>query len=464
LDTLNRRVKLIIQTKTGIQNKGTQLKRKEKIIPFEPNSSTFELPLHEELAIKDRALAAAAEGITISDARLPDNPLIYLNAGFERLTGYSARSMIGKNCRFLQGSGTDDRARKKIRNALKQKRACTVEILNYRKNGTPFWNRLSITPVRDASGQVSHFIGIQTDITARKRAEEELTKANNTLEVANQRMKKDFDMAASIQQSLLPPVEFSVPGVTLSWTQKPCDELAGDTLNVFKLDKNHLGLYVIDVSGHGVSAALLSFTLTRWMSPDPGHSSLFTSEIGRPKQFQLAPPAQVAERLNRQFPMDLETGQYFTFFYGILNLTTRLLRYVNAGHPRPIHLSAESQPSLLPSSGYPVGLVEGAEYEEANLLMKRGDRLVVYTDGITEACNRGGEEFGLTRLLHLISSTRSEPLKDSVQTVTDSVMDWCEPDRQNDDISLLALQYNHDPLESETPESNTPRSTPSPHS
>jgi sigma-B regulation protein RsbU (phosphoserine phosphatase) len=85
--------------------------------------------------------------------------------------------------------------------------------------------------------------------------------------------------------------------------------------------------------------------------------------------------------------------------------------------------------------------VEGAEYEEGRLLMKRGDRLVVYTDGITEACNRGGEEFGLTKLLHLISSTRSMPLKDGVQTLTDSVMDWCEPDRQNDDISLLALQY-----------------------
>ena len=229
-------------------------------MPTDPRSATAELPVDEELAIKDRALAAAAEGITISDARLPDNPLVYINAGFERLTGYSAQSMLGKNCRFLQGPHSDPGARNEIRRALEENRECTVEILNYRKDGTPFWNRLSITPVRDYSGQVTHHIGIQSDITARKAAEEKLLWANEKLEEANLRMKRDLEMAARIQQSLLPPAEFNVPGVSLSWIVKPCDELAGDTLNVFKLDKDHLGLYMIDVSGHGVSSSLLSFT------------------------------------------------------------------------------------------------------------------------------------------------------------------------------------------------------------
>jgi PAS domain S-box-containing protein len=94
----------------------------------------------EQLALKDRALSAAAEGITISDARLPDNPLIYANSGFEQLTGYSIASIIGKNCRFLQGRGTNPAAAEEIRRALLEQRACVVEILNYRQDGTPFWN------------------------------------------------------------------------------------------------------------------------------------------------------------------------------------------------------------------------------------------------------------------------------------------------------------------------------------
>ena len=110
-----------------------------------------------QLELKDRALASSAEGITIADAGLPDNPLIYANAGFEKLTGYSVAEVIGRNCRFLQGPGTNPEAVEELRTAIRNKRAVTVILLNYRKDGTPFWNRLAITPVRDAAGAVTHF-------------------------------------------------------------------------------------------------------------------------------------------------------------------------------------------------------------------------------------------------------------------------------------------------------------------
>ena len=84
--------------------------------------------------------------MTISDPSLPDNPLIYANNGFEELTGYSAEEVIGRNCRFLQGPDTDEKSTEIIREAIRNERACTVQILNYKKDGTPFWNRLSITP------------------------------------------------------------------------------------------------------------------------------------------------------------------------------------------------------------------------------------------------------------------------------------------------------------------------------
>ncbi|MCL6546448.1 MAG: PAS domain-containing protein [Bryobacteraceae bacterium] len=114
----------------------------------------------EEMLLKDRVVAACEEGITITDPSLPDNPLIYVNQGFERLTGYTAQEVLGRNCRFLQGPQTDPEPAEEIRRAVREHRPCTVEILNYRKDGSTFWNRLSITPVRDSSGRVTHYIGI----------------------------------------------------------------------------------------------------------------------------------------------------------------------------------------------------------------------------------------------------------------------------------------------------------------
>lgn len=123
------------------------------------------------LYLRDHAIASTSEGITISDPQQPDNPLIYVNSGFERLTGYRRADVMGKNCRYLQGPDTDPAAIAAIRAALAEERHCTVEILNYRQDGTPFWNLLSITPIRNSAGNVTNFIGVQVDITKRKEVE-----------------------------------------------------------------------------------------------------------------------------------------------------------------------------------------------------------------------------------------------------------------------------------------------------
>ena len=214
----------------------------------------------EWLALKDRALDVSAEGITIADARLPDRPLIYANEGFERMTGYPVAEVMGRNCRFLQGPETDPSAMAEIRAALAESRECVVEILNYRRDGSTFWNRLSITPVRDPSGEVTHFIGIQSDITARRHAEDGLRRAKEALE-------QDLRLAARVQQALLPPASLDVGGLRISHAFNPCDDLAGDAVGVVPLPDGRMGLYLLDVSGHGVGAALLSFTLSHLLSP-----------------------------------------------------------------------------------------------------------------------------------------------------------------------------------------------------
>ncbi len=110
-------------------------------------------------------LESLREGVTISDPHQKDNPLVYANESFLRLTGYALEDVIHRNCRFLQGPQTDPQDIACIRQALKAGTPLTVELLNYRKDGTPFWNRLTISPIRNDAGDITHFIAIQRDVT-----------------------------------------------------------------------------------------------------------------------------------------------------------------------------------------------------------------------------------------------------------------------------------------------------------
>jgi len=128
----------------------------------------------EMLWLYDRAISATSTGVTIYDATEPEHPIIYCNPAFESMTGYRRQEIIGKNCRFLHGSDTDAAAVEIIRQALQTESECKVILKNYRKDGTAFWNCFSISPVRDRMGKLTHFIGVQRDITERKQAEEAL--------------------------------------------------------------------------------------------------------------------------------------------------------------------------------------------------------------------------------------------------------------------------------------------------
>src|SRR4028119_2085858 len=126
----------------------------------------------QELRLLYRAVAASSNGITISDSRLPDDPLIYVNRSFELMTGYSSWEVLGRNCRFLQGTDRNQPALLEVRAALREGRDCEVLLRNYRKDGALFWNELRLSPVHDDRGRIVNFVGVQNDVTERKRAEE----------------------------------------------------------------------------------------------------------------------------------------------------------------------------------------------------------------------------------------------------------------------------------------------------
>lgn len=134
------------------------------------------------LRLRDRAIAAASNAIIITDPRAIDNPIIFCNPAFETITGYSPEEAVGRNCRFLQGPDTDPATIEQLRHAVRNSLECQVVIKNYRKDRTPYWSELTISPVRDSFGQVINYIGVQADITRRKQAEEELKLSQEALQ------------------------------------------------------------------------------------------------------------------------------------------------------------------------------------------------------------------------------------------------------------------------------------------
>ena len=143
---------------------------------------TKERERREELKTKNRALDEAPVGITISDPDRPDNPMVYVNDRFVEMTGYNREESIGINCRFLQGPDTDAESVATLRNAVAAEEPTSVELLNYRKDGTEFWNRVSIAPIRDDDGRVTEWVGFQENITAFKEREAALERQNERLD------------------------------------------------------------------------------------------------------------------------------------------------------------------------------------------------------------------------------------------------------------------------------------------
>lgn len=141
-------------------------------------------------AVLRQAIGCARDGITISDARHPQLPIIYVNPAFEKMTGYKASEIIGLNCRFLQGDDLLQAEIQKIRRALAAGSSCVVTLRNYRRDGKLFYNELSLSPVRDRDGVLTHYIGIQKNVTRRIRAEQRLRDRDRELQRLNTRLQR----------------------------------------------------------------------------------------------------------------------------------------------------------------------------------------------------------------------------------------------------------------------------------
>lgn len=170
---------LTCQTKEGEQRQlevsaATLKDTEQSPIILSARDVTTRKEYEREIELKSRAMDEAPVGITITDPDREDNPMIYVNEGFEALTGYAKAEAVGRNCRFLQGESTREKPVTEMRKAVDKAQPVAVELRNYRKDGSQFWNRVSIAPVRDETGTVTNYVGFQEDISERKEHEQDL--------------------------------------------------------------------------------------------------------------------------------------------------------------------------------------------------------------------------------------------------------------------------------------------------
>lgn len=283
---------------------------------------------------------------------------------------------------------------------------------------------------------------LQQEVAERKRAEAALRETMVLMEKTNARMRNDLEAAARLQHALLPDALPQIPGASFAWVYRPCAELGGDSLNVFPLDDRHIGMYVLDVSGHGVPASLLSVTLSRVLIPRSDPACLFVRTDGSAGVGSLRSPAEVAMQLNQMFPMTEETRQYFTMIYGILDTRDRTFRYVCAGHPPPILASDGQEPRLCDARSMAIGFFEDEQYEECLVTLEPRSRIFLYSDGLLEAMSADRQIFGETRLRSSIEASQGRGLQESVDSIVSHVLTWTRSDQVHDDLSLLAMEVS----------------------
>ena len=245
------------------------------------------------------------------------------------------------------------------------------------------------------------------------------------------RLKDEFELelnlAAEFQNTFLPEQEKlkNLNGVYCDYIYIPLLKVSGDFVDISELEENIYGFFISDISGHGVAAALISSMLKVFFS-------LYAKDV--------LSPQLLFEILNQEFYSYLNAGEYFTSFYGIYFQEEKRFVYTNANHPAPLLLKkGRNDVELQSSEGFFVGVFKDTAYEEKEVFLQDGDRILFFTDGIVEAKNRNGEEFGLQRLTKIFVEERDTYASDLIHIIKNNVNRFCE-NRIEDDITLAIME------------------------
>lgn len=274
-----------------------------------------------------------------------------------------------------------------------------------------------------------------------RKHQHELTVLTNELEEKNHKLNSiledirfDLQLAGELQRSFLPAQKISGETIDFAFYYQPCETIGGDLINVVPISSRYFVVYLLDVSGHGVSAALLAFAIHRHLSSE-AYQGLIKKKNGK-----LRCPAEVLRVLNNDFLVHNEWFRYFTITYGIYDCKSRIFRYCRAGQTPLLVIRENGSTELLSHGSPPVGLSNTAVYIEDQLQLFPGDRLFLYSDGITEARCANDVFFGEKRLVESLKKRCRHDLHKQVNEFTDYFFKSLGGNRPKDDIALLAMQ------------------------
>lgn len=325
--------------------------------------------LREQNFLLAEAVHQTGVGIIITDPNQHDNPIIFANKSFQEITGYRSEEIIGQNCRFLQGPETSEHTISSLREAVEKKKEIHCEILNYRKDGSTFWNELTISPVFSPNGELTHFIGIQVDITKRKMMELDIS--------------IDLSLARNLQQMLLShPLTNNL--IEIEGFYRPSNKLGGDYYKWHQINEDQYVVMIMDVMGHGIAPSLITMSIN--------------AEINFLLEQQIINPKEVLAKLNHhQISLFLEKNEefgkfYFTCIYLLIDTKKRRIDYINAGHP-DFYLKNEHTVKSFDSTSIPVGILKNYDFRMSTLYYQSNSELFLHTDGMNEILTENGSGF-----------------------------------------------------------------------
>lgn len=303
-------------------------------------------------------------------------------------------------------------------------------------------DKLNEATERVKAGDFSHRINLpaRDQLTALGEAFDGMTASVERLlreSLEKTKLEGELEIAREVQDQLFPQSTPEVAGLRLYGLCKPARTVSGDYYDFLRLGEGRVALVVGDISGKGISAALLMATLQSAL-----HAQFYNGHGQASSGAASAWPARTAEvvgRLNRQIYASTPREKYVTLFYGIYDAATRKLTYTNAGHLPPV-LFRQDRMERLEGGGTVVGLFPSVRYEQAETRLEPGDLLLAFTDGMTEPENSYGEEFGETRLLDVARHTRGAPPEVLMDEIYRTVSDWTGSSELQDDMTLVVAQ------------------------
>lgn len=334
-----------------------------------------------------------------------DGSIIYANKTMKEALG---SEIVGKRCYLVTGKPEPCNFCITERSIRQGETLQKEEIIN----GKYF--SVKSSPVKDGEGNIFAAVEVFRDVTRERRLELELVERNK-------KMSKDLGFAKRIQQKILPR-KGKIGNIMIDYIYKPSEMLSGDMFDIFRIDNENIGIYVSDVVGHGVAASMMT---------------MFIRQTMRSIKDDILSPSIALTELHRRFTMlGLDTEKYFTIFYGVFNKNTHEFKYSNAGHNSiPIKYNKDGL-ELLEAKGYPIALLfDKMLYDEKKIQLRKDDKVLLYTDGITEAKNENGEEFGMESLIDMVSHEKIDLLHDIKDKI--AAYSWGE---QEDDFALVLME------------------------